>query len=57
MEQHRKLELPKELHYCNRNRWGFVSTHNPPLVVQQTMRPVAPLAEIYNFCGYTFSEN
>ncbi|WP_157600623.1 hypothetical protein [Rufibacter sp. DG15C] len=55
--KHRKLKLPMELQYCNRNKWGFVAGDNPPLVLQQTLPPVAPLAEIYNFCGYTFSEN
>jgi hypothetical protein len=52
-----KLDLPEELHYCNRNRWGFVSTDNPPLVLHASVPPVAPSAEIYNFCGYTFSDN
>lgn len=54
----RKLELPEELKYKNRLKWGYESPDETPKYIyfrQYGDRKPKQL-EVYNFYGYSFSE-
>ncbi|GAB3827679.1 hypothetical protein [Pontibacter rugosus] len=55
----RKLELPEELKFENRMKWGYESPDESPkkiLLRQYGVKKAKPV-EVYNFYGYSFSEN
>jgi hypothetical protein len=54
----RKLELPDELKYENRLKWGYESPDESPKQIHfsqygDTNKEI----EVYNFFGYSFSES
>jgi len=55
----RKLELPDELKYENRLKWGYDSPDESPKQVPFSQHEEDQIKEIevYNFFGYSFSEN
>ena len=55
----RKLELPDELKYENRLKWGYDSPDESPKQVcfSQYGDNKNREIEVYNFFGYSFSEN
>ena len=55
----RKLELPDELKYANRLKWGYESPDESPKYVyfNQYGNKQKKEVELYNFFGYSFSEN
>ena len=54
----RKLELPEELKYENRLKWGYESPDESPkqLYYRQYGDKKPKQLEVYNFYGYSFSE-
>ncbi|WP_165838131.1 hypothetical protein [Pontibacter arcticus] len=57
--QKRKLELPEELKYVNRMKWGYESPdENPKQVCFAQQGDQNPkIIKVYNFFGYSFSES
>lgn len=55
----RKLELPDELKYANRLKWGYESPDESPkhICFNQYGDDKKKEIEVYNFFGYSFSEN
>lgn len=55
----RKLELPAELKYENRLKWGYESPDEQPkyVLLRQYGDKKPKEVELYNFYGYSFSEN
>lgn len=55
----RKLELPEELKFENRLKWGYESPDESPKQVHlsQHGEKQPKLVEVYNFYDYSFSEN
>lgn len=55
----RKLELPEELKFENRLKWGYESPDESPKQVHlhQHGEKQPTLVEVYNFYDYSFSEN
>lgn len=55
----RKLELPDELKYANRLKWGYESPDESPKHVHYSQYgdKLKQEIELYNFFGYSFSEN
>ncbi|MDX5421625.1 MAG: hypothetical protein LPK07_02740 [Hymenobacteraceae bacterium] len=55
----RKLELPEELKYENRMKWGYESPDETPkqLRFRQFGDRTPKLVEVYNFYDYSFSAN
>jgi hypothetical protein len=55
----KKLQLPEELKYANRLRWGYESPDEKPkrLYFCQYGEGNAREMEVYNFYDYSFSEN
>ncbi|MBF9253312.1 hypothetical protein I2I11_08415 [Pontibacter sp. 172403-2] len=55
----RNIELPEELKYVNRLKWGYESPDESPKRVyfrqHGDKRPRE--VEVYNFFGYSFTEN
>lgn len=54
----RKLELPEELKYKNRLKWGYESPDETPKYVyfRQHGDKKPKQLEVYNFYDYSFSE-
>ena len=54
----RKLELPEELKYKNRLKWGYESPDESPKYVyyRQYGDKKPKQLEVYNFYDYSFSE-
>ncbi|GAA4433262.1 hypothetical protein GCM10023188_22480 [Pontibacter saemangeumensis] len=55
----RKLELPEELKFENRLKWGYESPDESPKQVQlnQHGEQQPKVVEVYNFYDYSFSSN
>ncbi|WP_162051701.1 hypothetical protein [Pontibacter pamirensis] len=55
----RKLELPEELKFENRLKWGYESPDESPKQVhlKQHGEKQPRIVEVYNFYDYSFSEN
>ncbi|MHA6246679.1 hypothetical protein ACXYMU_01995 [Pontibacter sp. CAU 1760] len=55
----RKLELPEELKFENRLKWGYESPDESPKQVQlmQHGEQGPKVVEVYNFYDYSFSSN
>lgn len=55
----KKLQLPEELKFANRLKWGYDSPDESPkkLRYQQFGDNSEKELEVYNFYGYSFSEN
>ncbi len=55
----RKLELPEELKYKNRLKWGYDSPDESPkhILFNQFDDKKPRELEVYNFYGYSFSES
>ena len=55
----KKLQLPEELKYANRLRWGYESPDESPkkMRYRQYGDRVEKELEVYNFYDYSFSEN
>lgn len=55
----RKLDLPEELKYKNRMKWGYESPDERPkhVLLRQYGAPKPKMVEVYNFYDYSFSEN
>ncbi|GAB3528838.1 hypothetical protein GCM10027443_07270 [Pontibacter brevis] len=55
----RKLELPEELKFENRLKWGYESPDESPKQVHlnQYGEKQPRTVELYNFYDYSFSEN
>ena len=55
----KKLQLPEELKYENRLKWGYESPDESPkrLSYKQYGDKVEQELEVYNFYDYSFSEN
>ena len=55
----RKIELPEELKYVNRLKWGYESPDESPkrVIFRQFGSKRAKEVEVYNFYDYSFSEN
>ena len=55
----RKLELPEELKYKNRLKWGYESPDESPkqLYYRQYGDKKPKQLEVYNFYDYSFSES
>ncbi len=55
----RKLVLPEELKYVNRLKWGYESPDESPKRVyfRQYGDKRPKELNVYNFYGYSFSEN
>lgn len=54
----RKIELPDELKYENRLKWGYESPDERPkrIYFRQYGDKRPKEVEVYNFFGYSFSE-
>ncbi|MEJ8758047.1 hypothetical protein WG947_13630 [Pontibacter sp. H259] len=54
----RKLELPEELKYENRLKWGYESPDESPKYIyyRQYGDKKPKQLEVYNFYNYSFSE-
>ncbi len=54
-----KIELPEELKYANRLKWGYESPDESPKRVyfRQYGDKRPKEVEVYNFFGYSFTEN
>ncbi|MBC5993003.1 hypothetical protein [Pontibacter cellulosilyticus] len=55
----KKLQLPEELKYENRLKWGYESPDERPkkMRLKQHGNTVETELEVYNFYDYSFSEN
>lgn len=55
----RKLELPEELKFENRLKWGYESPDESPKQVHlnQDGEEQPKVVEVYNFYDYSFSSN
>jgi hypothetical protein len=55
----RKIELPEELKYVNRLKWGYESPDESPkrLLLKQYGDKRPKEVEVYNFYDYSFTEN
>lgn len=55
----RKLDLPEELKFENRMKWGYESPDESPkqVLLRQYGNKKAKPVEVYNFYGYSFSES
>ncbi len=55
----RKLELPEELKFENRLKWGYESPDESPKQVSLNQQgQIQPkVIEVYNFYDYSFSHN
>ncbi len=55
----RKLELPDELKFENRMKWGYESPDERPKFVflRQHGEAKPKVVEVYNFYDYSFSDN
>ncbi|MCC9165946.1 hypothetical protein [Pontibacter harenae] len=53
-----KIELPDELKYENRLKWGYESPDERPKKIpfREYGNKKAKIVEVYNFYGYSFSE-
>lgn len=57
--KNRKIELPDELKFENRMKWGYESPDESPkrLLLRQHGDKRPKEVEVYNFYGYSFTEN
>ncbi len=57
--KNRKIELPDELKYENRMKWGYESPDESPkrLMLNQHGDRHPKEVEVYNFYDYSFTEN
>lgn len=57
--KNRKIELPDELKYENRLKWGYESPDESPkrLLLRQHGDKRPREVEVYNFYDYSFGEN
>mgnify|MGYP005752635943 CR=1 FL=1 len=55
----KKLQLPEELRYVNRLKWGYESPDERPkkMMYKQYGDTIEKELEVYNFYDYSFSDN